>query len=71
MGQGWSERDFLVAFFTFIALLPLVYYVPPWLTLHVLKNQLVVTILAVAIIVPIISYVMLPGMLWILRAIRG
>ena len=69
--RGTLPNRHLVAFLTFVALLPLVYYVPPWLAQHVLNNQLVVTFLAVAIIVPIISYVALPGMLWILRLLKG
>jgi hypothetical protein len=43
-----------------VILLPLVYYIPPWLTHNVSDNHLYVTVLAVAIIVPIVSYVALP-----------
>lgn len=49
-----------IASFTFVILLPLVYYIPPWLTHNVSDNHLYVTVLAVAIIVPIVSYVALP-----------
>ena len=49
-----------IAFFTFVILLPLVYYIPPWLTHNVSDNHLYVTVLAVAIIVPIVTYVALP-----------
>jgi len=48
------------AAFTFMVLLPLVYYIPPWLTRHVSDNHLLVTVLALVIIVPVISYVALP-----------
>jgi hypothetical protein len=43
-----------------VILLSLVYYIPPWLTHNVSDNHLYVTVLAVAIIVPIVSYVALP-----------
>lgn len=48
------------AIFTFVILLPLVYYIPPWLTHNVSDNHLYVTMLAVAIIVFIVSYIALP-----------
>ena len=60
----------LVAFFTFIALLPLVYYVPPWLEDNVTTNPLAVTVIAVAVIVPIITYVALPGMMKLLHIFK-
>ncbi len=60
----------LVAFFTFIALLPLVYYVPPWVSKHVSSDPLVVTLIAVAVIVPIITYAALPVMLKLLHIIK-
>ena len=49
-----------IAAFTFVILLPLVYYIPPWLAHYISGNHLVVTVLAVAIIVPIVSYIALP-----------
>ncbi|QUY45847.1 hypothetical protein HRE53_31165 (plasmid) [Acaryochloris sp. 'Moss Beach'] len=60
----------LVAFFTFITLLPLVYYVPPWISQNVSSDRLVVTLIAVAVIVPIISYIALPGLFWLLHIIK-
>jgi len=60
----------LVAFFTFVALLPLVYYLPPWISEYVSSDPLVVTVVAVAVIVPIISYIALPGMLCLLQIIK-
>ncbi len=61
----------LVAFFTFIALLPLVYFVPPWVSQNVSSDRLIVTFTAVAVIVPIITYVALPGFFWLLNIIMG
>ena len=50
----------VIAAFTFVTLLPLVYYIPPWLMRNVTDNTLIVTVLALAIIVPIVSYIALP-----------
>ncbi len=55
-----SPNRHTMAAFTFMILLPLVYYIPPWLTRHVSDNHLLVTVLALAIIVPVMSYVALP-----------
>ncbi len=49
-----------IAAFTFITLLPLVYYIPPWLARNISDNHLLVTVLALLIIVPVVSYVALP-----------
>lgn len=48
------------AAFTFATLLPLVYYIPPWLTTNVTDNHLFVTVLSLSIIVPIVSYAAIP-----------
>lgn len=58
------------AFATFVTLIPLVYYIPPWLMKNVSTNQLTVTVLAVAIIVPIISYVALPVFFQLVKILR-
>jgi hypothetical protein len=48
-------------FFTFVVLVPLVYYVPPWVLHNVTSHHFLSTVLALAIIVPIVSYVVMPG----------
>lgn len=68
--QKVQPNKHLSAFFTFIALLPPVYFIPSWLAAHVSDNQLVVTVLAAAIIVPIITYVELPIIFWLWRRFR-
>ncbi len=50
----------LTAVFTFFALLPLVYFIPPWIASYISNNQLIITILAVLIIVPVVSYIFMP-----------
>lgn len=50
----------IIALFTFATLMPLVYYIPPWLTRNVTDQHFYVTVLALLIIVPIVSYLALP-----------
>ena len=50
----------MMAFLTFIALIPLVYYIPPWVEQYVTTNHFYVTVLSLVIIVPIVSYLALP-----------
>lgn len=58
----------LIALITFLTLIPLVYFIPPALDIYLkplllklnLPLQLSITIIAVAIIVPIISYIVIP-----------
>lgn len=67
MKQAAPSRH-LVALLTFIGLLPLVYFIPPWVATYISDNQLAMTVIAVAIIVPIITYLWLP---WCLRLISN
>ncbi len=50
----------LMALVTFLSLLPLVYFIPELIILHVTDHKLLSTLLAVAIIVAIISYAVMP-----------
>jgi hypothetical protein len=52
----------IVALMTFFSLLPLVYFIPPFVASYFVSN-LAITIVSVAIIVPVISYVLLPVMI--------
>ena len=56
----------LMALLTFIALLPLVYFIPPWVATYVSTDHGWVTLISVGIIVPIISYLVLPSMLFLI-----
>lgn len=49
-----------VALYTFIILLPLVYAIPPFVVENISDNKEVVTLVSVAIIVPLVSYLFLP-----------
>jgi len=58
--QALSPNRHVIAAFTFVTLLPLVYYIPPWIMHNVTDNHFLGTVLTLAIIVPIVSYVALP-----------
>ncbi len=59
----------LIALITFLTLIPLVYFIPPALDIYLkpllrefnFPTNLSITIIAVAIIVPIISYIVIPA----------
>jgi len=52
-----------MALCTFILLLPLVYFIPPFVSSNISKDHLHVTVISVAIIVPLLSYIAIPLML--------
>ena len=61
----------VMAGLTFVALLPLVYVIPPWVAANISDHHAWVTLISVASIVPIISYLLLPGMLKIRAGLMG
>jgi len=50
----------LLALINYIALVPLVYFIPQWLGPFLPVNQLLQVCIIVAVIVPIISYIVMP-----------
>ena len=60
----------IMALLTFLALLPLVYFIPPWVAEYISDQHGWVTLISVAIIVPIISYLILPGMLFLISTFK-
>lgn len=50
----------LLALINYIALVPLVYFIPQWLGPYLPANTFFQVLIIVAIIVPIISYVVMP-----------
>ncbi len=50
----------LLALINYIALVPLVYFIPQWLGPLLPANQLLQVCIIVAVIVPIISYIVMP-----------
>lgn len=58
--QGLPPNRHAITIFTFATLLPLVYYIPPWLVRNLTDSHLFVTVISLTIIVPVVSYVALP-----------
>ena len=50
----------LIALINYVALVPLVYFIPEWLQPYLPTNKLLEVCIVVAVIVPIISYVVMP-----------
>lgn len=69
--QALLPNRHTIAIFTFVTLLPLVYYIPPWLMRNVTDNHFLVTVLALAIIVPVVSYVALPFLFKSFAILKG
>ncbi|MBL1277694.1 MAG: hypothetical protein COB30_016565 [Ectothiorhodospiraceae bacterium] len=61
----------VIAAFTFVVLIPLVYYIPPWVMGNVTDNHFLATVLALAVIVPMVSYVALPVLFSVVGFLRG
>ncbi|WP_096085491.1 hypothetical protein [Agaribacterium haliotis] len=62
------KQRHLGALFTFVALVPLVYFIPEFIQPLLPDNKLLQTTAAVAIIVPLIVYIIQPlGMPWLLK----
>jgi len=57
----------VMALVTFLALLPLVYFVPDWVGQFLPDIKWLNVTVAVAIIVPIISYIVMPVARWVLN----
>ncbi|WNC71748.1 hypothetical protein RGQ13_16750 [Thalassotalea psychrophila] len=50
----------LLALINYLALVPLVYFIPAWLQPYLPTNKFLEVCIVVAIIVPIISYIVMP-----------
>jgi len=50
----------VMAVITFLALVPLVYFIPEWIAPMLPESKLINVVVAVGMIVPIISYVVMP-----------
>jgi len=56
----------LIAIINYVTLIPLVYFIPQWLNPYLPADPFLQVCIVVAIIVPIISYVVMPIVLKIL-----
>jgi hypothetical protein len=68
--QVMPNNQHAKALFTFTTLLPLVYYIPPWLIRNLTDNHLFVTVVSLTIIVPVVSYVALPLFVKMLETLK-
>ena len=64
------NRHFM-ALCTFILLLPLVYFIPPFVNNNLTSNHLHVTVISVAIIVPLLTYLLIPLVIKIINVISN
>jgi len=64
------NRHFM-AMITFILLLPLVYFIPPFVNNNLTSNHLHVTVITVAIIVPLLTYLLIPMVVKIIHLISN
>lgn len=55
-----TNHKHIMAFITFLALIPLVYFIPDWIAPFLPNSKLINVVAAVALIVPVISYVVMP-----------
>lgn len=54
------HQQHIMAFITFLTLVPLVYFIPDWIAPILPASKLINVIAAVGLIVPIISYGVMP-----------
>jgi uncharacterized membrane protein (DUF485 family) len=55
-----APNKHLIALINYLALVPLVYFIPAWLQPYLPENKFLQVSIIVAIIVPIISYIVMP-----------
>ncbi|KTF16360.1 hypothetical protein [Pseudoalteromonas sp. 10-33] len=60
MNNVKKPNQHIIALISFLALIPLVYFIPDFIGRYVTDNKLLNVIVAVGIIVPLISYVVVP-----------
>jgi len=62
-----SPNKHLIALINYAVLVPLVHFIPQWLSPYLPVNEFVQVLIIVAIIVPIVSYVVMPITMKILK----
>ncbi|NQZ24919.1 MAG: hypothetical protein HRT55_01215 [Colwellia sp.] len=58
----------LIALINYVALVPLVYFIPAWLSPYLPADKFLQVCIIVAVIVPIISYIVMPITMKILNS---
>ncbi len=60
MSEAKKPSQHILALVTYFVLVPLVYFIPDFVGQYVPGNKLLNVVIAVGIIVPIVSYVVMP-----------
>lgn len=60
MNNEKKPNQHIMALISFLALVPLVYFIPDFVAQYITDSKLLNVIVAVGIIVPIISYIVVP-----------
>jgi len=71
MTNDQKPSQHIMALITFLALVPLVYFIPDFVAFFLPSSKLLNVIVAVGIIVPIISYLVMPISLKLLSKSKG
>ena len=62
------QNKHLIALINYVALVPLVYFIPAWLSPYLPADKFLQVCIIVAVIVPIISYIVMPITMKILNS---
>lgn len=62
-----APNKHLIAIINYLALVPLVYFIPAWLQPLMPDNEFLEVCIVVAVIVPIISYIVMPVTMSVLK----
>lgn len=68
--NSYTPSKHVMALATYLSLLPMVYFIPKWLTTYLPENELLRLMILLAIIVPITSYIVLPSVVKVLKLIK-
>ena len=68
--NSYTPSKHVMALATYLSLLPMVYFLPKWLTTYLPENELLRLMVLLAIIVPITSYLVLPSVVKILKMLK-
>ena len=69
MNKSNTPSRHVMALVTFLSLVPLVYFIPGWISPYLPESKLLNVVVSVGVIVPIISYLVLPNVIRLYQAI--
>lgn len=68
--NSYTPSKHVMAFATYLSLLPMVYFLPKCLSAYLPESELLRLMLLLTIIVPITSYLVLPSVVTVLKFIK-